>query len=95
VRNQFGASIGGPLAVITRSFLPAMKASGKCGHPRPLRRPDALAHRGLLAAANDPSACTSASASGCVSVATDPRVQPFLALLPLRMALTMGMELET
>ncbi|HJY89654.1 MAG TPA: hypothetical protein VJ255_05215, partial [Candidatus Acidoferrum sp.] len=44
--------------------------------------PDALAHQGLLPAANDPSACASASPSGCVSVGIDPRVQPFLALLP-------------
>jgi len=44
--------------------------------------PNALAHEGLLPSANDPSACTSASPTGCVPVVIDPRVQAFLGLLP-------------
>src|SRR5262249_24247792 len=44
--------------------------------------PDALAHQGLLPSAANPSACTSASPAACVSVMIDPRVQPFLDLLP-------------
>src|SRR5580692_1983595 len=83
VQNQFGASIGGPLARDHTFFFASYEGFREVRASTAIATvPDALAHQGLLPAANDPSACTTASPSGCVSVATDPRVQPFLALLP-------------
>src|SRR6266576_3914952 len=83
VRNQFGASIGGPLAHDRTFFFFDYEGFREVQASTAIATvPNALAHEGLLPAASDPSACTSASPSGCVSVATDPRVQPFLALLP-------------
>jgi Carboxypeptidase regulatory-like domain len=83
VRNQFGASIGGPLVRDHTFFFASYEGFREVRASTAIATvPDALAHQGLLPAANDPSACTSTSPSGCVSVAIDLRIQPFLALLP-------------
>ena len=84
VRNQFGAGIGGPLKRESHVFL--------CSTMRDFREvqastaiatvPDALAHRGLLPSAGNPSACTNATPSGCVAIPMNPSIQPFLSVLP-------------
>src|SRR5215470_9112582 len=83
VRNQFGASIGGPL-VHNRTFFFAnyegfrqVQASTAIATV-----PNALAHQGLLPSSANPGACSGATPSGCVPVPVDPRVEQFLALLP-------------
>src|ERR1700758_4950369 len=84
VRNQFGASIGGPLVHDRTFFFASYEGFREVRASTAIATvPDALAHQGLLPSASDPSACSSATPNGCIPIAVNPSVQPFLALLPL------------
>jgi hypothetical protein len=83
VRNQFGAGIGGPLKrdrtffFVNYEGLRGVQASTAIATV-----PNALAHQGLLPSAGNPSACASATPSGCVAIPMNPSIQPFLSVLP-------------
>ncbi len=84
VRNQFGAALGGPLAHNRTFFFVNYEGFREVQASTAIATvPNAASHRGLLPAANSPGACSGASTSGCVSIGVDPRVQPFLNLLPI------------
>ena len=83
VRNQFGASIAGPLAHHRTFFFANYEGFREVQASTAIATvPDALAHQGLLPSAVDPGACNNTTPSGCVAVAVDPRLAQFLALLP-------------
>jgi hypothetical protein len=83
VRNQFGASIGGPLVHDRTFFFASYEGLREVQASTAIATvPDSLAHQGLLPSATDPSGCSSATPNTCISIGVDPRVQPFLALLP-------------
>jgi hypothetical protein len=83
VRNQFGASIGGPLVHDRTFFFVNYEGFREVQASTAIATvPDALAHRGLLPSASDPRTCSSATPNGCIPIAVDPGVQPFLAFLP-------------
>ncbi|HYO83540.1 MAG TPA: hypothetical protein VES20_19215 [Bryobacteraceae bacterium] len=83
VRNHFGGNITGPL-VRDRTFffanyegLREIRASTMVSTV-----PNATAHLGLLPSPSRPAACTMSAPGECVAIGVDPRVRPFLGLLP-------------
>src|SRR5215468_2347728 len=83
VRNQFGAGVGGPLVHERTFFFANYEGFREVQASTAIAAvPNALAHQGLLPSANNPGACNNATPNACVSIGMDPRVLPFLDLLP-------------
>jgi hypothetical protein len=83
VRNQFGAGIGGPLKRDRTFFFVNYEGFREAQASTAIATvPDALAHRGLLPSAANPSACSNATPNGCVAIPINPRIQQFLNVLP-------------
>jgi outer membrane receptor protein involved in Fe transport len=84
-RNQFGASVGGPIKHGKTFFFMNYEGFRESeGLTTISTVPDALALQGLLpaAGATNNSGCNSANQSGCVVVPVNPEVTPFLKLFP-------------
>jgi hypothetical protein len=82
VRNQFGTGLGGPLKRDRTFFFINYEGFRQVQASTAIATvPDALAHQGLLPSAGNPSACSSATPSGCVAIPINPLIQPFLNLV--------------
>ena len=83
VRNQFGASLGGPLAHNHTFFFANYEGFREVqGSTAIATVPNSLAHQGLLPSSTDPAGCNGSVQSGCVAIAVDPRIEQFLELFP-------------
>ena len=83
VRNQFGASIGGPLLHDRTFFFANYEGFRQAQASTAIATvPNALAHEGLLPSTGNPGVCNNTTPGGCVAVPIDPRIDQFLALLP-------------